>query len=302
MDPKEIKQIIECILFVADKPVSIGTMQGLLEEVERRTLLEILDELKSEYDLQGRAFQLVEIAEGYQLVTRIQFAPWIRKMYKTRTTNKLSKAALETLAIIAYRQPITKAEIEDIRGVSADGVINAMMERKFIRVVGRKEVVGRPLLFGTTKEFLHYFGLKDLTDMPELKDLQDILKQEDLGKDWELNQHGELVAKTHGGDDDDSDQEAALVQEDAEEDTSSEENSQMETQPEVTGDHPDQQEQGREEKDMTSNDDKSEAEADDDRADENVGGDDVVAQDSVDPGDEEPFVSKSQDSDEESKS
>ncbi len=206
MEPKEIKQVIECILFVSDKPVSLGTMQGLLEEAERRTLLEVLDELKAEYDQQGRAFQLVEIAEGYQLVTRIQFAPWIRKMYKTRTTNKLSKAALETLAIIAYRQPITKAEIEDIRGVSADGMVSTMMERKFIRVVGRKEVVGRPLLYGTTKEFLHYFGLKDLTDMPELKDLQDILKQEDLGKDWELNQHGDLVAKIHGSDDDDAEQ------------------------------------------------------------------------------------------------
>lgn len=195
MDPKEIKNVIECILFVSDKPVSIGTFQGLLEDVDRRTILEILDELKSEYDMQGRAFQLIEIAQGYQMATRIQYAPWIRKIFKSRTISKLSKAALETLAIIAYRQPITKAEIEDIRGVSADGVVNALLERKFIRIVGRKEVIGRPLLYGTTKEFLHYFGLKDLTDMPELKDLQEILKQEDVGKDWKLNQHGDLVAK-----------------------------------------------------------------------------------------------------------
>jgi segregation and condensation protein B len=124
MEPNEIKAVIECLLFVTDKPLSLNTLQGLLEGVDRRTLLETLDELKAEYDLQSRAFQLVEIAEGYQLSTRVQYAPWIRKLYKARTTNKLSRASLETLAIIAYRQPVTKAEVEDIRGVSSDGVVN----------------------------------------------------------------------------------------------------------------------------------------------------------------------------------
>lgn len=199
MERDELKSILECLLFVSDKPMSLGTLQGLLESEDRRTLLAALDELKAEYDQQHRAIQLVEIAEGYQLATRVQFAPWIRKMYKTRTASKLSRAALETLAIIAYRQPITKAEIEDIRGVSADGVVNSLMERKFIRLVGRKEVVGRPMLYGTTKDFLHYFGLKDLSDMPTLQDLEDILVQDEAGENWEIGTEGELVAKMKSG-------------------------------------------------------------------------------------------------------
>lgn len=195
MESKEMKAVIECLLFVSDKPLSLGSLHNLFERVDRRTLLACLDELKAEYDLQGRAFQLVEIAEGYQLSTRVQYAPWIRKLYKNRTNSKLSRAALETLAIIAYRQPVTKAEIEDIRGVSADGVVNSLAERKLVRIVGRKEVVGRPLLYGTTKEFLHFFGLKDLTDMPELKELQEILEADEAGESWDLNPHGELIAK-----------------------------------------------------------------------------------------------------------
>lgn len=204
MEPQELKAVIECLLFVSDKPLSLGTLQGLLEDVDRRTLLAALDELKADYDQAHRAFQLVEIAEGYQLATRVQYAPWIRKLYKSRAGGKLSRAALESLAIVAYRQPITKAEIEDIRGVSVDSVLNLLLERKLIRIVGRKEVVGRPMLYGTTKEFLHYFGLKDLNDMPMLKDLEDILAQDEAAEDWELNPQGQLVAKVKPGADADS--------------------------------------------------------------------------------------------------
>jgi segregation and condensation protein B len=195
MEIKEAKTVIECLLFVSDKPLSLSTLKTLLEDMDRRDIIQCLDELKAEYDTQARAFHLVEIAEGYQMVTRVSLAPWIRKLYKNRASNKLSRAALETMAIVAYRQPISKAEVEDIRGVSADGVMNSLLERKLIRVVGRKEVIGRPLLYGTTKEFLHYFGLKDLSDMPELKDLQDMLRQDEVGEDWELNSEGSLVAK-----------------------------------------------------------------------------------------------------------
>ncbi len=201
MEIKEAKTIIECLLFVSDKPLSLATIKALLEDMDRRDIIQCLDELKAEYDTQARAFHLVEIAEGYQMVTRVSLAPWIRKLYKNRSSNKLSRAALETMAIIAYRQPISKAEVEDIRGVSADGVVNSLLERKLIRVVGRKEVIGRPLLYGTTKEFLHYFGLKDLSDMPELKDLQDMLRQDEVGEDWEMNPEGNLVAKIKTKDD-----------------------------------------------------------------------------------------------------
>jgi segregation and condensation protein B len=200
MELKEAKTVLECLLFVSDKPLSLAVFKSLLEDMDRRDIIQCLDELKAEYDAQGRAFHLVEIAEGYQLVTRVALAPWIRKLYKNRTGNKLSRAALETMAIVAYRQPISKAEIEDIRGVSADGVLNSLLERKLVRVVGRKEVIGRPLLYGTTKEFLHYFGLKDLSDMPELKDLQDMLRSDDAGEDWELNAEGNLIAKVKSKD------------------------------------------------------------------------------------------------------
>ncbi len=198
MEIQEAKDIIESLLFVSDKPLSLAALKAVLEPLDRQTLLACLEELKAEYELQHRAFHLVEIAEGYQLATRAAFAPWIRKLYKSRLNNKLSRAALETLAIIAYRQPISKAEIEDIRGVSADGVISSLLERRMIRIVGRKEAVGRPLLFGTTKEFLHYFGLKDLSDMPELKDLQEMLQEDENGKNWEVNEQGDLVARGKG--------------------------------------------------------------------------------------------------------
>ncbi len=195
MDPKEVKSILECLLFVSDKPLSLATLKELLEPIDRRSLLEALGELQAEYDSQGRAFHLVEIAEGWQLATRVAYAPWIRKLYKSRTANRLSRAALETLAIVAYRQPVSKAEIEDIRGVSADAALGSLLDRRLIRIVGRKEVVGRPLLYGTTREFLHYFGLKDLSDMPELKNLQEMLQQEEAGEEWDLNAQGELIAK-----------------------------------------------------------------------------------------------------------
>ncbi len=185
MDPKEVKSILECLLFVSDKPLSLATLKELLEPIDRRSLLEALGELQAEYDSQGRAFHLVEIAEGWQLATRVAYAPWIRKLYKSRTANRLSRAALETLAIVAYRQPVSKAEIEDIRGVSADAALGSLLDRRLIRIVGRKEVVGRPLLYGTTREFLHYFGLKDLSDMPELKNLQEMLQQEEAGEEWD---------------------------------------------------------------------------------------------------------------------
>ena len=122
--------------------------------------------------------QLVEIANGYQLTTRSEYANWIKKLNKIKVSTKLSKPAMETLAIIAYKQPIIKPEVEKIRGVDSGGVIKTLLERKLIKIIGRMDIVGKPMMYGTTSEFLQYFGLKDLTDLPTLREFQELKEEE----------------------------------------------------------------------------------------------------------------------------
>ncbi|KKM08840.1 hypothetical protein SY88_22330 [Clostridiales bacterium PH28_bin88] len=166
----EPRAVIECLLFVANEPLDLGTLSEIagITKSDARILLQQLEEL---YNGEGRGIRLVEVAGGFQLITRPEMAPYIEKLYKPHTA-ALSHAALETLAIVTYRQPITRAEIEQIRGVKVEGVLTTLMERKLIREVGRKEGPGRPILYGTTKEFLTYFGLKDLKELPDLATFQ----------------------------------------------------------------------------------------------------------------------------------
>jgi len=171
MESNFSRSIIEALLFVADEPLSVKSIRVVLEELKEEEIRKHISDLALEYETSGRAYAVTEIAEGFQIVTRPQFAEWIKKMYKSKVTHRLSKPALETLAIIAYRQPVTKVEIESIRGVSAEGVIDTLLERDLIAIKGRKDVIGRPLLYGTTKEYLRYFGLKDLTEMPKIEEL-----------------------------------------------------------------------------------------------------------------------------------
>lgn len=194
LDLNEIKPALEAVLLASDKPVPMAQLAKALD-VERKVLGQTLEELAQEYDQQARGFRLVEIAEGWQLATRPQFANAIRKMNRTKAANRLTRPGLETLAIVAYRQPMTKAEVEAIRGVSSDGVINSLLERRMIRTVGRKDVVGRPLLYGTTREFLQAFGLKDLAELPKLTELKDLLKADPAGELWEMDETGNLVEK-----------------------------------------------------------------------------------------------------------
>ena len=167
-------QIVEAVLFASDAPLKAEEIARADESLDEDRVEEAIRELQVFYDESERGFQIAEVAEGFQILTRPEFASYLERFDTVPRPSRLSGPALETLAIIAYRQPLSKAEIEDIRGVSADGVLNSLLERKLVRVVGRKEAVGRPLIYGTTKEFLQYFGLKDLADMPELKDLQQI--------------------------------------------------------------------------------------------------------------------------------
>ncbi|MCX7918389.1 MAG: SMC-Scp complex subunit ScpB [bacterium] len=171
LEISEVKPIIESLLFVADEPLTIRKFKQIIEDVDEATIKQALAELKLEYSQNGRAIQLVEIANGYQLATRPRYAEWVKKLIQSTTKFRLTKPALETLTIIAYRQPVMRAEIEAIRGVDSGGVIQTLLEKKLIRVTGRKEVVGRPLLYGTTQEFLDHFGLRNLSDLPTIEEV-----------------------------------------------------------------------------------------------------------------------------------
>jgi len=168
------KSIVESLLFVSDVPLTpekIGKLIGIpAEEVKR-----LAEELMEEYERSGHSFKIVEIAEGFQMCTRHEYAPWIKLLYASRNVAKLSRASLETLAIIAYKQPITKIEIEALRGVDCSGVLRTLLEKRLIKISGRKKVLGRPLLYRTTDEFLIYFGLKDLSELPKVEELRGLV-------------------------------------------------------------------------------------------------------------------------------
>ena len=167
----DLKRVVEGLLFVAEGPLSVAQLARVLEESDKDKIQTALDELTAEYSDLGRAFELVEVAGGYRLRTRSQLAPWLRRL-KNQQTTRLSRAALESLAIIAYRQPVLKAEIERIRGVEVGGVLRMLMEKDLVKVVGRRDLPGRPLIYGTTKRFLEVFDLKDLKDLPTIEEME----------------------------------------------------------------------------------------------------------------------------------
>lgn len=164
------KSLIEALLFVSGEPITIADLKNIVDMPEA-DIKQVLNQLVDEYRTRNGGILISEIAHGYQLVTNPVYAHWIRKFKSSSASSKLSMPALETLAIIAYKQPIIKAELEQIRGVNSDGVIKTLLDKRLIKIMGRKEVAGKPLLYGTTREFLQYFGLKDLTELPTLKEL-----------------------------------------------------------------------------------------------------------------------------------
>ncbi len=170
----DLKPIIEAMIFAAPEPVTVKTLVKLLDGESKDAIVEAIAALKQDYDRPG-GLQIVEVAGGYQIVTRPELHEWVRRLFHERTTQKLSVAALETLAVIAYKQPVTGPEIAEIRGVNAVGVLSTLMERQLVKIVGRKPVVGRPFLYGTTREFLDRFGLNDLSDLPKVEDMSELL-------------------------------------------------------------------------------------------------------------------------------
>jgi segregation and condensation protein B len=171
----ELKAILEALIFASPEPLTPKQMYRLLSSEPKEDIQAALAELKSDYNRTG-GIQLVEVAGGYQIVTRSDLHEWVRRLFHERSTQRLTAQGLETLAVIAYRQPITSLEIAEVRGVSAaSGVLNTLLERHLIKIVGRKQVVGRPFLYATTKEFLIRFGLNDLTDLPKVEDMAEAL-------------------------------------------------------------------------------------------------------------------------------
>jgi len=168
---EDIKNIIESFLFVAEEPLTIDRIKSILKLTERNEIQNALIELSEEYEARKGGFLLREVAGGYQIRTRPEYREWIKLLIQPKSL-RLSKAALETLAIIAYKQPVIRSDIEYIRGVDCGGILRMLLERKLTRVLGRKEIPGRPLIYATTKQFLEIFDLKDLKDLPTLEEIE----------------------------------------------------------------------------------------------------------------------------------
>jgi len=172
--PAEIMAIVEALVFVADEPVTVKLLAEVLDE-DKQTIQAAVEELKNEYDAREGGLQIREIAGGWQLSTRTQFHEEVRKFLKTRPSARLSLASLETLAVIAYKQPVTVPEILEIRGVQSASAIKTLLDKRLIVAKGRKETVGRPMQYGTSKDFLIQFGLNDLTELPSIEDFEDLV-------------------------------------------------------------------------------------------------------------------------------
>jgi segregation and condensation protein B len=178
IDARELKAILEAVLFVSPEPVPVARLVSIVGTVSKAEVVQALGILAHDLDQDGRGIQLVQVAGGYRLVTKQEYGPWLKRMDKAKAAQKLSRSALESLAIIAYKQPLVRAEIEEIRGVETSGVLRTLCERKLVRIVGRKDVPGRPIMYGTTKFFLEHFGLQDLSQLPPLREFKELGESE----------------------------------------------------------------------------------------------------------------------------
>jgi len=175
MTIQELKPIIESLVFVSEDPITIKQIASILEGESVKDIEQACSELMEEFNARGGGLELRVLASGYRITTRPEFSEYVRRYLKSQPSARLSIAALETLAVIAYRQPITIPEILEIRGVTSTSAIKTLLDRRLIVAKGHKEVVGRPMLYGTSKEFLIQFGLSDLTELPNLEDFEDLM-------------------------------------------------------------------------------------------------------------------------------
>jgi segregation and condensation protein B len=178
LPPQEIRAVLETLIFASPQPVTSKEITQVMQGVPKSAWLEALDEIKADYARDGRGLQVVDVAGGYQITTRPEYNDWVRQLLDPKPSARLSIQALETLAVIAYKQPVTQPEVIELRGVKSGGVVKTLLEKRLIKIVGRKEVVGRPILYGTTKHFLLHFGLKDLTELPKIEEFAEVLGEE----------------------------------------------------------------------------------------------------------------------------
>lgn len=172
MEINELVPVIESLLLVAAEPLSADKIREITGG-EKKTVQQAIEEIKTRFDADFHGIKLAALAGGYRLITNQENAPWVKKLLAVKSSARLSKPGLETLSIIAYKQPVIRADIEEIRGVDCGGVLKTLLERRLIKIVGRKDIPGRPILYGTTKEFLQYFGLNNLSDLPTLKEFRE---------------------------------------------------------------------------------------------------------------------------------
>ncbi|HDR14397.1 MAG TPA: SMC-Scp complex subunit ScpB [Desulfobacteraceae bacterium] len=190
-----LAKILEAIMFAADKPVSIPEFCRILPDYDRGEIQHALDRLKSDYQTMNRSFILKEVAGGYEFRTKAEYADYVISMLRT-SPSRLSRAAMETLAIIAYKQPIIRQEIEVLRGVDVGGVLRTLLEKNLIKVVGRKNIPGKPLIYGTTSRFLEVFDLQDIKSLPELKEIKELESDEDWKEPFNTEFNQERREKT----------------------------------------------------------------------------------------------------------
>jgi segregation and condensation protein B len=174
------KSVIEALLLASEKPLELEKIREVLDNLPSQDTLKIIEELKKEYEGSNRGIRIIEIAGGFQMITAPNFAPFLKKLFKNRNTERLSKPALETLAIIAYKQPLTRGEIELLRSVNVDGVMKTLVDKNLIRICGRKKAPGNPYVYGTTRKFLEYFGLNSLQDLPKKEDFPLLAEKSEL--------------------------------------------------------------------------------------------------------------------------
>jgi segregation and condensation protein B len=178
LPPDEVRAVLEALIFASPQPLTPREIGKVLGGVPKEAWQAAIAEIRADYARDGRGLQLVEVAGGHQITTRPEYNDWVRELLDPRTPTRLSIQALETLAVIAYKQPVTLPEIIDLRGVKSGGVLKTLLEKRLIRITGRKEVVGRPMLYGTTKQFLLHFGLKDLAELPKIEEFAEVLGEE----------------------------------------------------------------------------------------------------------------------------
>jgi len=174
------KSVIEALLLASERPLALEKIREVLDNLPAKDTLELIEEMKKEYQENNRGIRITEIAGGFQMITAPEFAPFLKKLFKGRNTERLSKPALETLAIIAYKQPLTRGEIELLRNVNVDGVMKSLLEKSLIRISGRKKAAGNPYVYGTTRQFLEHFGLKSLQDLPKIEDFKTLAEKGEL--------------------------------------------------------------------------------------------------------------------------